>query len=252
MAQTYYRPRPKKQLTGSALGSKNCNMSAAAVLADRDTLGVVDVTADAMRKASGDTVGGTGQDGAVTALSKYGITVDAFDYLDGKGWVDVVAFLKSGREISASGVYGEVPLALRGDKDFTGTHQVYFNEIRASDGALLAFDGLDDGRRPGIPKAPIWWPAAVARDFMAALPGAGFTFLVGRKRRATAKVAVANVRASASTSSATIAQLTRGQSLARGSKAVIGGAVGTNRVWYPVWVPGKAIVGYMHSSVVTL
>lgn len=251
MAQALYRPRPKKQLTGSALGGKNCNMSAAAVLADRDTLGIVNVTADAMRKASGDTVGGTDQGGAVTALAKYGISVNVFDGNDGRTWADVITFLKSGRAVSASGVYSEVPLALRGDKDFTGTHQVYFNEVDSS-GRVLCYDGLDDGRYSGIPKAPIWWPGAVARDFMAAFPGSGLTFLAAKRRRAVVKVDVANIRSGPSVDSPVIATAKVGQSFYRGSKAVVGGAVGNNRVWHPVWVPALAKVGYMHSSIVTL
>lgn len=252
MAQTHYRPKAKKQLTGSALGGKNCNMAAAAMFADRDTLGVVDVTADAMRKASGDTFGGTTQDGAMTALAKYGVNADAYDGADGQTWANVVAALKAGRPVSASIVYGEVPLALRGDKDFTGTHQVYLNEVRSLDGAVLTYDPLCDGRKAGIPKMPNWWSAAVVSDAMRAFPGVGFWFLVGRRRRATAKVDIANIRSGPSTSTAVIGRLTKGKSLARGSKAVIGGAVGANRVWYPVWVPGIAKVGYMHSSIINL
>jgi hypothetical protein len=251
MAQAFYRPAFKKQLTGTALGGKNCNMAAAAMLTDRDTLGLLSPTSDAMRKASGDTSGGTDQDGAITALAKYGIVVDHYDSTDGKTYADIVAWLRSGRAVSASGLYKVLPYALKGDKDFDGTHQVLFNEWR-SDGALLTYDPLDDGRYSGIPKGPIWWPGSEAKQFVEGYPGPWVTCIVARRRRVTPKVDVANVRSGPSMEKGVIAQLRRGAYLARGSRSRIGGAVGTNRVWWPVWVPSIAKIGYMHSSVVSL
>lgn len=254
MAQAFYRPRPKKQLTGSILGPKNCNMSAAAVLADRDTLGEVNVTSDAMRKASGDTSGGTDQNGAHTALAKYGVVVDLYDAWDGRTFDNIVTALRYGQGVSASGVYGVLPYALKGDKDFDGTHQVFFNETRTSDGAILVYDGLDDGRRAGIPKAPIWWPRSEARQFCEAYPGSGLTYMATRRRRVTPKVDVANIRSGPGSQYEGIGTLKRGAYLARGSHAVIGTAPhnSTNRVWYKVWVPSLSRTGYMHSSVVSL
>ena len=113
-------PGSKKQLTGSALGPFNCNMASAAMMADRDTLGAIDVTPDAMRKASGDTSGGTSQGGANTALAKYGINVHSYDGHDGYTMAKFVADLKAGCGIMAAGDYDQLPYALLGLQGLQG------------------------------------------------------------------------------------------------------------------------------------
>lgn len=251
MAQPFYRPRFKKQLTGSTLGPYNCNMASAAMLADRDTLGQLNVTSDAMRKASGDTSGGTSQQAAVTALAKYGITVDSYDAWDNFDIADMDAALRAGKAIGVAGDYDQLPLSLKGDKDFFGDHRVVINEI-LSNGNYLVFDPIADGRRTGIPKSPLQWPRDVMRRYVLDMVGPDVWAIVLRRRRAKAKVATANIRAGAGTAYPIIGTLSGTGTLARGSKPTIGDPVGANRVWYRVWDPRVARVGYMHSSVITL
>jgi hypothetical protein len=137
MAQAFYRPRFKKQLTGTALAGSNCNMACAAMLADRMTLGQVNVSPDRMRHWSGDTSGMTKPGAAITALAHYNLHVNAYDVSDHFGIDDIRAALKIFRAVSLSGDYGVVPEYLEGDKSFTGNHQIFINEWRPTEPTIL-------------------------------------------------------------------------------------------------------------------
>lgn len=263
MASRQYRPGFEKQLTGTPCGPANCNMAAAAVFADRQTLGLVQKTPDQMRTLSG-TAGectdnipgndGTNMANAATALSRVGITLVIRDDID---MPDVWAALDIRKGAIAHGDYDRVPIGLRGDREFLGFHSVYLNEHDRANRRILVYDGLDDGRadRPTgrrAPVGPIWWPDSVVAAYMAAFPGgpltAGFTTL----QYVAPSVPVANVRSGPSRARAVISRAVRRER----DRHEYGGIVTGERIagdarWFRVWVSelNPPRIGYMHASV---
>lgn len=263
----WYLANFEKQLTGSACGPYNCNMAAAAMAVQQVTMGATDTTPDALRKLSG-TAGectdrikgneGTTIQNAATAMAKVGVHLSVFDSGDNQGFDDVVEYLKKGRFAIAHGDYDQIPVQLRGDKDFAGFHSVFFHEYRGAVNlfngtrgpAVRVGDGLNDGRRSGIPSGYVWWPAAVARNYMAKFPGGGFTFGLIDLRTLRSRVATANVRDRATRQSSVIATLKSGAPSLVWGAAMLGETIGGDRRWFRVWVPQLARHGYMHASVV--
>jgi hypothetical protein len=243
-----YLPDFKKQLTGTKLGPYNCNMAAAAMLADAATLGIVNVSADAMRRASGrDEPAGTTIADALTALAAYGVHPTGYDASDGLTYGRLLELVSAGRSAIVHGDYDAVPTALRGDKDFEGYHSVFLAGLVPS-GATIG-DPLNDGRRPGIPRGWVVWPLDVLRLYMERFPGAGLTAAIMRLGTATVRVPVANVRAGPSRSSAIITRLRAGRRLRASEKPDLGESVGGDRRWWRVLLPTGG-VAWMHASVV--
>jgi len=240
-------------------------MAAAAMATQQCTLGAINTNPDQMRTLSGTAWectdnnklnDGTSIQDAATAMAKKGIHLAVYDSSDGRDFDDIVAFLKIGRFAIVHGDYDQIPVKLRGDKDFLGYHSVYWQEYRASVSlyngtkgpGIRVGDGLNDGRRTGIPNGYVWWPASVAKNYAAKFPGGGFTFGIIDKRRIEARVEGTNVRSGTSTKTASIRKLHKGDELVWGAMQ-LGQSVGGDRRWYRVWEPIKARVAYVHASV---
>jgi hypothetical protein len=265
MARAWYLPQFEKQLTGSACGPYNCNMSASAMAAQQVSLGAINTSPDELRKLSGTAWectdnshlnDGTNIKDAATALARKGVHLTIFDSTDGQDFNDVIAALKGGRFAVVHGDYDQVPTKLRGDKDFLGLHSVFFQEYVASvtlyngtkGPAIRVGDGLNDGRRAGIPNGYVWWPVGVAKNYAVKFPGGGLTFGVIDRRRLEARVN-ANVRTKPSLSGAIIRTAPRGTDFTWGA-VQIGQSVGGDRRWYRVWDSARGVVGFMHASVI--
>lgn len=245
-----YVPKHKRQLTGSELGPYNCNMAAAAMLADAMTLGLVDVTADAMRSASGDSAGGTDIRDAATALARYNLYPTLYDSTDALGWTGLRSAIAHDRPAVVHGDYDAIPAILKGDKAFYGLHSVYWNAIVA--GGVMVGDPLNDGRRGDIPKGYVVWPESVANGYAAAFPGGPYTALIATLTRIRVRVDVANVRSGPARSAAIITHKRRGALLRAGIRAELGERIGGDARWYRVWLADRNRLGYMHASVVTV
>lgn len=269
MARAFYLPNFEKQLTGSQCAPYNCTMASTAMAVQQSSLGAIDTNADDLRKLSGTwtncydadpTNNGTGVADSVTAAARKGVHMTGLDRYDGKTFNDVVAYLKAGRFAAVHGDYDQIPVALRGDKDFLGNHSTFWHEYRASvsglyngttGAAIRVGDPLNDGRRTGIPNGYVWWPVAVAKNYMEKFPGTGMTLAIIDRKIATVRVDVANVRSGPSTATSVVTKLTRGKQVAWGV-VVIGQSVAGDRRWYRVWEPTTAKVAFMHASVVSV
>lgn len=255
-----YTPRFKKQLTGTKCAGANCNMASAAMLADRMTLGVINVTPDYMRLLSETsyrcTDGISGNDGtsqadALRALGKLGLFPKAYSNYD------VVKLRESfARGMILSINYSAVPYALKGDKNFNGRHAIYMNKYNDTKRLVQRGDPLCDHRRSEIPKDFSWVDAAVYEKAAEAYyDGAGNIYcIVNVTKYATPKTDWCNVRPSPSRSGSPIYKLTKasGVKLEAGQKVVTGESIGGNNKWWKVWVNTLNRAGYIHDSVVSI
>lgn len=237
-----YQPKFKPQLTGTPLGPDNCNMAAAAVFADYQTLGAIDETADQMRAFSGDTVGGTNITDAATALAHVGLHLNIVR----NGAISVLndALLTLGAIVH--GDYDQVPNALKGDVAFEGLHSIFACYRGLND--TLVYDSLDDGRAASVPKGPILWPNSVLDAYASKFPG-GITYGLTTLWRVHVIVGAANIRPTPSTAMDPIDTLPRNAIVPYG-KIVIGQSVAGDARWFRVWDSRKNRLGYMHASVV--
>jgi hypothetical protein len=90
----------------------------------------------------------------------------------GVPWATYQSLIISGRGAHTQIKYSVIaPTKYDASPGFTGTHSVFVNERRSSDGAFLVYDPLADNRRPGIPQGPQWWPASLLRAAAYAVPG---------------------------------------------------------------------------------
>lgn len=254
MATAFYTATFRKQNTGSALAWKNCGAAAGAMLVDQGSLGNHKPTPDAFRARTGDFSGGLfiGQIGGT--VEKYGVGVTVFDANDGLDWADLVAFLKVGRFAVVNGDYDQVPYALKGDKSYNDYHAVIYEEIVGD--KIRVGDGLNDGRRPGIYKGWVWWPLSVAKNYVERfdrqVPGTGLHAAVLDRKRLKSRPISPNTRVrSAPTRSAAEIGTFGGSATVIWGDTVTGESVGGSRVWYRVWLPSAAKIGFCHSSVVT-
>ena len=254
MTKAFYRAVFRKQDTGSPLGWKNCGASSGAMLVDQGSLGNHKPTPDAFRKRTHDFSGGLmiGQIG--DAIESYGVGVHVYDASDGLTFAELMVFNKVGRFAVVQGDYDQVPYALRGDKDFRDFHSVVYQEIEGS--SIWVGDSLNDGRRPGIPKGWIKWPLSVAKNYVERfdrqVPGTGLHAAVLDRKRLKARPVSpeTKVRSGPGLSYSVIGSFGGSTTIIWGD-TVTGEAVGGSRVWYRVWLPSAAKVGFCHSSVVT-
>jgi hypothetical protein len=255
MAVPFYRAGFEKQLTGSTLGGKNCAAASGAMLADQATMGLKNPTPDAFRKASGDFVGGLYIGQVASTLQRaYGVHTTVYDASDGYTWPEMLADLKRGRFMVVSGDYDQVPYALKGDKSFSDFHAVFYHAVEGA--YVVVGDPLNDGRRPGIPKGYVKWPLSLAERYVerfdAQVAGSSLHAAVMDLKRLKARPVQppTNIRALPNRSAAVIGKF-GGSTLVTWGGTVVGESIGGNNVWYRVWWPAAARIGYCHSSVAT-
>jgi len=255
MSTPFYRAGFEKQLTGSALGSVNCNSASGAMLADQATLGLKNPTPDAFRKATGDHVGGMPIALIGSTLEHtYGVGVTVYDASDGYTFDKLVADLKRGKFAVVNGDYDQVPHYLAGSRTFDGLHSEFWH--RWTPTGIVVGDPLCDGRRTGIPKGYVKYPLSVARNYVEKynreIPGNSIHACVMDLKRVKARPVSPNtvVRSQPTRASASIGSFGGTTTLAWGG-VVIGESIGGNRTWYRVWFPAASRIGYCHSSVVT-
>lgn len=257
MSSAYYRPRQRYQLTGSSLQSSNCGPASAADLADRYSLGAIDLTPDEMRKLTGDRVGGTTIRQLAEALEKVHVPLVVFDYRDGMDADRFRALVKSGVGAIANMDYSKVPEKLEADKDFEELHSMYADRWRADaplfDGTrgpgYLVFDPLADGRRPGIPLGPDWWPERALHRCLADFPGPGWTVGTWQKRTLRKRRwldAELLVRARATRESEVVGRL--GSQTVQHGGVELGEPIADDPRWWRIWLARANRVGYVHDS----
>lgn len=185
---TPHRVKAKHQLNDptSTLDGFNCNPTAAAMGADRETLGKTDIRGGQVRARTGDTSGGTTLRQVEAALrSGWGIDLA---YELGAPITKMDTYLRSGRGVVVQGA----SKATRGTKwqaseTFGGNHSWWVNEARGwslRSGLYipedyLVYDPLADGRRKGIAKSPFWLPRSYLLRFLALLDVNGKGNLLG-------------------------------------------------------------------------
>lgn len=160
-----YRPKFVAQYDdpSTTLDWLNCTMASGAMGLDYDTLGHVQVLGGTLRSHSGDSVGGTGfgDPGLTRSWAHYGQTLHVGT---GGHWDDVMAALKSGRNVVLQGMYGSLPKAYRSPLNsltFTGPHAVDLNPEFNAMGDILMGDPLNNKW--------VWVPQIVLSRFAEAL-----------------------------------------------------------------------------------
>jgi hypothetical protein len=161
------RVPPISQFDGGPLQTVNCTMASGAMLA-RLGFGVV-TTGSQLRALQDDQEGGTNIGDVETAV--------------GRGWgvrffegaltpVQLRALLYAGAGAVVVGSYREIPVDLRLQKGFTGSHAIYVDAFRApgpeGPAAYYVIDPIGhtwEGYRGG------WWPADVVERFATTLGG---------------------------------------------------------------------------------
>jgi hypothetical protein len=257
MAQAFYLASFEKQLTGSALAGSNCGAASGAMLTDQMTLGLKNPTPDQFRYRTGDYSGGLfiATVGRTMEL-EYGAPNTVYDASDGLDWYELRTRLLRGQFAVVNGDYDQIPMYLRGSRTFTGFHSVVYHQFNSDRSKVRVGDPLNDGRLAGHPKGWVWWPAEVARNYVEKydreVPGDGLHACVMDLRRLRARPVSPNtqIRASASRTSVSIGSFGGSQTVVWGG-TVKGEAIANNTVWYRVWCPSAARIGYCHSSVVT-
>lgn len=249
----FYRAGFEKQLTGSAMGGKNCAAASGAMLVDQGSLRLKNPTPDAFRRATGDFVGGLNpsQVGSTCELT-YGVAVHVYDQNDALTWAQLVAFLRVGRFAVVAGDYEVLPYHLRGDKDFTGDHSVFYQRVTST--GIIVGDPLNDGRRTGIHKGYIEWPMDIARKYLERLtatkPGGLYAVVLDRKRlRARPTSPNTKVRREPKRGDNVIGSFGGTTTVIYGG-TVRGEVIAGNATWFRIWWPKTATFGYCHSSVV--
>ena len=155
------------QFDGGPLADVNCTMAAGAMLA-RLTFGVV-TTGSQLRALQDDQEGGTSLVDLQTAVDRgWGV-----HFLWGNLTpVQLRALLFAGAGAEVVGQYGEIPVDLRLQKDFTAAHAIYLDAFRPATGSSpAAYYVIDPLGHPWEGYRGDWWPADVIERFGLALGG---------------------------------------------------------------------------------
>lgn len=163
------RVAPISQFDGGALQAYNCTLASGAMLA-RLASGIV-TDGSTLRGLQDKQVGGTSLNNLSQALwHGYGVS---YQY----GLVSLPslkALLRAGYGAVAQGVYGEVPVQLRLQADFTGGHAIYLDGYFPGDsthGIPEAYYVIDPLGYPWAGYEGDWWPAAAVDQFLTAFSG---------------------------------------------------------------------------------
>lgn len=154
-----YIPRFKKQLDGTTYAGLNCTCASAAMAADYDSCGKIQIYPYQVRRWTGDTSGGTTLAQVDKALNTYeSVDLEVYYKL---AWTDFVAKINAGRGAILQGWYAPIrDSRFRGSETFGGNHAIF---IPPGWGAM---DPLADGRRTGIYKYHgEAYPLSLLRDF---------------------------------------------------------------------------------------
>lgn len=260
MAQAFYTATFRKQLTGTYLAGENCGAASGAMVVDQGTLGAKKPTPDAFRRLTGDWSGGLFIATIGNTIERYGVGVTVFDGSDGLTWAQLLAYLKAGRFAVVNGNYAVVPTALTGSDSFNGFHSVMYHQYSATKGIRVG-DPLNDGRKLAwsgrvVPRGYVWYPLSVARNYVESfdrkVAGTGLHAAVLDRKRLKARPVTpyTNIRSGPGSTYPIIDKFGGAQTVIWGS-TVQGASIGGSRVWYRVWAPNAARVGFCHASVVT-
>jgi len=165
-AAGFPRVVPVTQFDGGPLQASNCTMAAGAMLA-RLGYGIV-TTGSQLRALQPDQEGGTSLSDLEVSIGRYGVSFSEAAITA----LQLRALLYAGAGAVVQGTYGDVPVDLRLQKDFTAGHAIYLDGFRpASPDGPAAYYVLDPlgptwtGYRGG------WWPADVVEAFATAFGG---------------------------------------------------------------------------------
>lgn len=187
-------PRFVRQLDGSPNAGENCGPVAVCHGLRWATANTVDPSPTQVRKAMHTGPGGTNLDDQQRAWDEMREVAKALGWELGplrahiaQPWDRVTDALDEGRSVMLQMSYRVVNVRrpdLSGDPSFMGMHSLFLARRRVSGGRaeIKVYDGLRDGRRPGIPRGPVWYPAWLLRD-----AAAEFSMVDGRASFAVAK-----------------------------------------------------------------
>lgn len=175
-----YRPPFRKQGDGSRCQWSNCNPASHAMASHRHRRGRDPLNhhrwppkPPEIRNRISSRCGGTDLAENKSAVAHlYEVNMDIRYNVP---WDTFRSLIVSGRGAVVCIKYSVIaPTRFDASPGFTGTHAVYVNERRRSDGAYLVYDPLADGRRAGIPKGPQWWPGSLLKRACGAYPSASY------------------------------------------------------------------------------
>lgn len=272
------------QIDGKCLGWYSCSAYGMAHLIDRVTMHLKQPSGCAVRRLTGDTVGGlTLPQVAYVAEHHFGIPMDVYVGANIVPASFVARQIRAGRPCVAQ---GDAIAFVGTEAQSTGgavAHLVMFNEVRGGTldepGEVLMYDSAADGERHGwgvADQSPTWISWKLAKKFMASLrPNGPGTPMVGSKGcyvgfgpdtephvrlragarrarpfpdRARAKIDGVRVHSSPSSSSKTLYRLEEGE-LIRGYQVAIGTSFQGSLEWLgnddgTEWVHSKRLDHY--------
>lgn len=170
------------QLDGSPNAGDNCGPASIASALRWATKHDVMPSPSAVRVQMDDPVGGTFMKDHRKAWDHYmrtavpaGWTLTPMRYHESDRWSDFAAAIDGKHGATIAIDYSRVPRKYKGDPAFTGFHSVFVGakRTRAEQVEYKVWDPLCDGRRPGIPKGPLWYPAAVLKQSAGGVAGDG-------------------------------------------------------------------------------
>lgn len=158
-------------INGKALGWLSCTAYAMAMAIDKASLGTKQPSGCAIRRITGDTVGGTMLRQVGDAAHSLGVHVDVFV---GSGVADpeyVWDQFKKGRGAVLQGNASAMLNTRFRSTNGPVNHAVYVNEVKGSGASreALVYDPAADDRKKGIDDGPSWWPWSLVLKFAASL-----------------------------------------------------------------------------------
>ena len=158
-AAGFPRVVPITQFDGGPLQGSNCTMAAGAMLA-RLGYGIV-TTGSQLRALQPDQEGGTSLSDLEVAIGRYGVSFSQAPI----SRLQLRALLYAGAGAVVQGSYGDVPVDLRLQKDFTAGHAIYLDGFRpASPDGPAAYYVLDPLGPTWTGYKGGWWPADVVES----------------------------------------------------------------------------------------
>lgn len=241
-ANVYYDPVFTGQLnSGLATAKEDCGFCAERHAVRRHSLGTKNPSIPQMRQYADVITGQPRVDQLAVSLERLRVDVaGVYTRYDSFSTAEVRAWLEAGNYLIALGDYDEVPLKLKGDREFMLNHYVYANA--GTDDGPQIYDSLDDGRvdQPsGIraPQGPIIWPWAVFDAYLHGLSDKfdlDVTVITIRRRSVERRFAEVLVRPGPA-ETGLVGRWHTGP-LEYGS-IVLGAEVYGDRRWFRVWWP---------------